>query len=55
MTVKMILFLFIIVIWFSIGIIGVINCKKNRIHFEMLIFLFFVPFIPLIAKWCGLL
>lgn len=50
-----ILFVIIILIWAFIGFLGVLNCKKDRVNFEMIIFLTTVPFIPMVAKWCGLI
>jgi len=46
----MIIFLIIVCLWLTIGIIGIINSKKNRIDFEMMIFLAFSIFIPILAK-----
>lgn len=50
-----ILFVILIFLWMFIGFIGIMNCKKDRVHFEMIIFMIFALFIPLIAKWCGLI
>ena len=51
------IFVIIILIWALSGLFGIIQDARNnsRINFEMIFFLLFVPFIPLIAKWCGLL
>lgn len=39
-----------ILAWVMIGLGGLANCKKDRVNEEMIIFLGFVPFIPLLAK-----
>lgn len=54
MQIKMIAFIIIITFWVIIGSVGVIRAKENRINWEMMIFITFVPFIPIIAKLCGL-
>ena len=48
-------FIVIIGIWVLIGLKGIKGCKEERIHWEMIVFMCFVPFIPLVAKLCGLL
>lgn len=52
-----IVFVIIILVWCFLGFLGIVqNMRHNsRINFEMIFFFLFVPFIPLIAKWCGLL
>ena len=49
------LFVVIIFIWLFVGFLGILSCKANRVNYEMIIFMFFAPFIPLVAKVCGLL
>lgn len=49
------LFIIIMFVWAFIGFIGILNCKKNGIRWDMIIFCAFVPFIPLVAKVCGLI
>ena len=49
-----IIFTIIMVIWFIIGNIGIINAKSHKTNWFMIISLLFVPFIPLVAKVCGL-
>lgn len=48
-------FVVVIGIWVLIGLKGIRVCKKNRTNWEMITFMCFVPFIPLVAKLCGLL
>ena len=55
MTVGMIIFCVVIFVWFFVGFLGGLHCKENRVNYEMLIFMAFAPFIPLVAKACGLL
>lgn len=50
-----VIFVLIIVVWLFVGSLGVLHCKENRVNYEMIVFMLFVPFIPLIAKACGLL
>ena len=50
----MIAFTLILLIWITIGFIGILNCKKSRIMWEMIIFSALVPFIPLLAKIFGI-
>ena len=47
----MIIFMIFILVWSFVGICGVVNCKKDRVNYEMIAFLVVVPFIPLIAKF----
>lgn len=51
---KMI-FVLITIIWLFVGFCGVMNCKKDRVHWEMIIFVSVFPFFPIIAKFCGLI
>jgi hypothetical protein len=44
------IFTAIIIGWLLVGLGGLANCKKDRVNGEMIIFLSFVPFIPLLAK-----
>ena len=46
----MLMFAVILTCWAIIGFVGVKNCKADRVNYEMLIFLGFVPFIPMLAK-----
>ena len=51
-------FVIIILIWLFVGFLGVIqNARKNsnRVNYEMILFFLFVPFIPVVAKFCGLM
>lgn len=50
-----IIFVGIIIGWAFVGFLGGLHAKYDRINYEMLIFMGIVPFIPLIAHWCGLL
>ena len=54
MIIKMIIFVISMMFWVLIGVIGVLRAKENRINWEMLIFIIFVPLIPIITKLCGL-
>lgn len=47
----MIIFTMILFAWATLGFIGILNCKKSRIIWEMIIFCALVPFIPLLAKF----
>lgn len=49
----MIIFILILFAWAALGFIGVLNCKKNRIMWELIVFMGIVPFIPFIAKFFG--
>ena len=51
----MLIFSIIIFIWGLLGICGLINCKKERIIWELLIFGIMMPFLPVFAKLCGLI
>lgn len=51
----MIAFMLFILAWSFVGVFGVANCKKDRINYEMIVFISITPIIPLIAKFCGLL
>ena len=50
-------FVIIILVWLFLGFLGIVQNARHtsRINFEMISFFLLVPFIPLIAKWCGLL
>ena len=48
------LFVIIIFIWLFVGFLGDLHAKDNHVNYEMIIFMFFAPFIPLVAKMCGL-
>lgn len=51
----MIPFTIILFAWAILGFIGILNCKKDRVAWEMIIFMGFVPFIPLIAAYFKML
>ena len=51
----MIAFALFLIVWACIGLFGVINCKTDRINYEMLAFIAITPVIPLIAKFFGIL
>ena len=44
----------IIVVWLLIGVIAGINAKNGCGSILLGVFMVFVPFIPLIAKMCGM-
>lgn len=50
-----VIFVLIIIVWLFVGFLGNLHCKENRVNYEMIVFMLFVPFIPLIAKACGLI
>jgi len=50
-----IIFTIFIIVWGLLGICGLINCKKERVIWELLIFGISIPFLPVIAKLCGLI
>lgn len=50
----MIIFTMILFAWAALGFIGILNCKKSRVIWEMIIFSALVPFIPLLAKIFGI-
>lgn len=54
MTKGQIIFCIYIAIWLLIGNIGMLNAKKNRIAWEMIIFMLLALTIPCIAKFCKL-
>ena len=49
-----VLFVLIIMVWCFTGFFGVVDCKSDKVNWKMLFFIFFAPFLPLIAKACGL-
>lgn len=51
----MIPFTIILFAWAILGFIGLLNCKKYRIMWELIIFMGLVPFIPLIAAYFKIL
>ena len=55
MTTMEIVFIIGILIWLFVGFLGCMNCKKNRVNYEMIIFISLFLLIPLFAKVCGLL
>lgn len=54
---MMIEFMVTIFVWLFMGFLGIVlNAKRIQgPNFPMISFLLFVPFIPLVAKVCGLL
>ena len=44
----------IIAVWLLIGVIAMINAKNKCGSILLGVFMVFVPFIPLIAKMCGM-
>jgi hypothetical protein len=51
-----IIFCIIIAIWFFIGVVGGgFRAKENRVNYELMFFIIFSLFIPVIAKMCGLM
>ena len=46
----MFIFAIILICWANLGYVGVLNCKTPHTDYEMLIFMGFVPFIPILAK-----
>jgi hypothetical protein len=48
-------FCLIILVWLFVGFLGLLHCKKNRVNYEMIAFVLFSLFVPLIAKACGLI
>ena len=51
----MLIFSIVLFTWGFLGVCGLINCKKERIIWELLIFGITIPFLPVIAKLCGLI
>lgn len=51
----MVIFGIILIIWLLIGFVGMISAKTNKINWFMIGFMVFSPFIPVIAKVCGML
>lgn len=49
-----VIFVGFIFTWMVIAMIGLYNYNKPRVHWELIVFLLVVPFIPLVAKLCGL-
>lgn len=47
----MVIFTIILFAWAALGFIGILNCKKSRVIWEMIIFCALVPFIPFLAKF----
>ena len=52
---REILFVIVILIWSFIGFLGGMNANKNRVNYEMIIFILLFLLIPFLAKFCGLL
>ena len=49
-----IIFILIVAVWLFVGILGGLHCKEKRVNYEMIVFVSLAPFLPLIAKVCGL-
>lgn len=50
----MFLFTLIMFAWFFVGFLGLLHCKDDGVNWWLLAFIVFVPFVPLVAKVCGL-
>ena len=49
------LFVLVTVLWAGLGFMGVVHSKDvGGVNWWMLAFLLAVPFLPLVAHWCGL-
>lgn len=46
------IFVITIIVWLSVGFLGLYNMDKKRPNYEFISFLFFTPLIPLVAKIC---
>lgn len=44
----------IVGVWCLVGMLGCLNAKADRVNYEMIIFLLFIPALPFIAMACGL-
>jgi len=55
MTKEQILFCTYIIVWLIIGSFGILNSKKARIVWEMIIFVLGFLMIPFIAMFCKLI
>lgn len=42
-------------LWCLVGLLGCVNAKADRVNYEMIIFLCFAPFLPLVAWACGMM
>lgn len=51
----MISFALICFAWCLIGFAGVLNCKEDRVNYEMLIFWGFALLLPTLANFFGIL
>ena len=51
----MMTFTMILLAWAALGFVGLLNCKKPRIMWELIAFAGFVPFVPFIAKFFGVI
>lgn len=50
----MVVFGIVLAVWLLIGFIGILTAKTNKINWFMIGFMVFFPFIPVIAKICGM-
>ena len=50
----MLIFTIILMAWALVGFIGILNCKRSGIMWEMIIFAGAVPLIPFLAKFFGI-
>jgi len=51
----MVVFGIVIALWLLIGFLGMLTAKAHSTNWFIIIFMIFVPFIPVIAKACGML
>lgn len=50
-----VIFVIIILVWMAVGTVGLLQMRKDRVKFEMIIFMGVTPFLPLIAWACGII
>ena len=50
----MISFILIVCAWILLGVAGILRCKEKT-HYDMIVFMFGTPFIPLIAQFFGII
>ena len=55
MTVGMIIFLIVIFIWLFFGFMMIVRMNEEGVNWCGFVFLFVPPFLPLVAKMCGML
>lgn len=50
------IFVCVALVWLGLGFMGILHCKDvGGLNWWMLGFLLLVPFLPLVAKVCGLI